>query len=81
MDTFTSHRAGTLSVLAVTALALNGCAVGPDHERPTVEAPADWTTWHGGDASLNDAALRTATPQPQQPWWETFDDQIGRAHV
>lgn len=74
MDRFTSHRAGTLSVLAVTALALNGCAAGPNHERPTVETPADWTTWHGGAASLNDAALRTAKPQPQQPWWETFDD-------
>lgn len=77
MDRFISHRTGALSLLAFTALAVNGCAVGPDFERPTPETPADWTSWHGGDASLNDTTLRSAaTSEPQQPWWETFDDPI-----
>lgn len=60
---------------ALAFLAINGCAVGPYYQRPSSEVPADWTSWHGGDASLNDAASRSAaTTKPEQPWWETFND-------
>jgi NodT family efflux transporter outer membrane factor (OMF) lipoprotein len=55
--------AGGLAVLA-----LAGCAVGPDYQRPGAELPATWTTekpWHAGAPA--DGAERGA-------WWQVFGD-------
>ena len=59
-----------LSPLAV-GLMLGGCAVGPDFVRPEAQAPADWTQWRGGDASLN-SEIGTQTLQPE--WWRQLSD-------
>lgn len=50
--------------LLITALcaALAGCAaVGPDTKPASTTTPADWSSWHGGDAQLNDVDLRSQT--------------------
>ena len=60
-----------LPVAALTlALALlAGCAVGPDYERPDLEAPApeEWT------ATMDDT-LPDSTVGADWRWWEEFDD-------
>jgi NodT family efflux transporter outer membrane factor (OMF) lipoprotein len=64
------RRLPHLSLLAVTLLALHGCAVGPDYVRPDMETPAayketppiDWKP-----AQPRDEAKRGK-------WWETFAD-------
>ncbi|KRG67292.1 RND transporter [Stenotrophomonas terrae] len=54
-------------------LATGGCAVGPDVVRADAPAPADWTQWRGGDASLNSGV----GAQPLQPaWWTQLSDPI-----
>ena len=69
---FTSIRSIVASSLF--ALALTGCTVGPDFERPASTAPIDWTSWRSGDASLHqpvgsDAALPA-------DWWRAFNDPV-----
>jgi outer membrane protein TolC len=59
------------SALAL-ALALTGCAVGPDFVRPTPAAPDDWTSWRSGDASLRIPG--EATQALPAIWWQAFDD-------
>ena len=59
-----------LSPLAV-GLILAGCAVGPDFVRPEAPAPADWTQWRGGDASLN---AELGTQALQLEWWTQLSD-------
>jgi multidrug efflux system outer membrane protein len=54
-----------LFLLAGIALALGGCAVGPDYVRPTVDAPPSWRV---ADAEAKDLA-NTA-------WWGQFDDPV-----
>src|SRR2546427_10464529 len=50
-------------VLAVpVVLSLNGCAVGPDYQRPPVEVPKNWK-----EATPRDAESRAR-------WWEIFDN-------
>ncbi|WP_205200488.1 efflux transporter outer membrane subunit [Burkholderia sp. Cy-637] len=62
-------RASALSCAAALAVALAGCAAGPDYQRPAVAAPQAWkidpayANWHPAEpsrASLDDA------------WWTTF---------
>ena len=66
----TRRRAGVL----VLALMLVSCAVGPSFERPTPDSPKEWSSWHGGAASLQDAGMRgNQAPVPER-WWETFGD-------
>ena len=46
----------------VLAVSLSGCAsVGPDFNPVPVAAPADWTSWHGGKASLLDVSYGSAS--------------------
>src|SRR2546422_7586921 len=50
-------------VLAVPVfLSLNGCAVGPDYQRPPVEVPKNWK-----EAAPRDTESRAR-------WWEIFDN-------
>lgn len=63
-------RASTWILSAVLA----GCTVGPSFKQPTPETPAGWSTWHGGDASLQDPDMgANRVPVPER-WWETFND-------
>ena len=59
-----------LTLLAVCALALGACAVGPDFQRPRPEVPAAWS------ATASPAAA--SRPDPQRPveaaWWTGFGD-------
>lgn len=62
----------SISIAAVLGAA--GCAgVGPDFHRPTNEAPARWSDWHGGDAelALPDSESRGAWPADI---WGAFHD-------
>ena len=65
------HFGLAASALAL-ALALTGCAVGPDFVRPTPAAPDDWTSWRSGDASLRIPG--EATQALPAIWWQAFDD-------
>lgn len=58
----------------VLALALSGCAVGPDFVRPTPAAPDDWTSWRSTDESLRTPA-GAEQPLPS-PWWQAFNDPV-----
>jgi len=56
------------------ALALGGCAVGPDFTQPSPAAPDDWSTWRSGDESL-----RTPVPAGESlpaDWWRAFGDPV-----
>ncbi|MBI5505434.1 MAG: efflux transporter outer membrane subunit [Deltaproteobacteria bacterium] len=66
--------AGSIACLCALA-AVQGCAVGPDYQRPQIDSPAAWTAGtseqapRGGEAAgaQHDAAL-------QQSWWRGFCD-------
>src|SRR3546814_15332345 len=57
------------------ALALAGCTVGPDFERPQVTAPSDWSSWRSGDPSLHAAPAANEAPLPAD-WWRAFNDPV-----
>jgi multidrug efflux system outer membrane protein len=54
-----------LVIVSVVALALGGCAVGPDYVRPTVDTPPSWRIT---DAEAKDAA--------NAAWWGQFNDPV-----
>lgn len=55
-----------LFLSGVCALALTGCAVGPDFVRPALNLPAQW---------LGAGAATVAEPQVTTEWWALFSDQ------
>ncbi len=58
------------SAAALACLALAGCTVGPNYQRPSAPAPAP-------DAYKTEAPWRTAAPKdslPKGAWWEVFND-------
>src|SRR3546814_13249421 len=57
------------------ALALAGCTVGPDFERPQVTAPSDWSSWRSGDPSLHAAPAANEAPLPAD-WSRAFNDPV-----
>src|SRR5277367_6756717 len=65
----TVHRAGSsLSLVLSWALTmlLTGCAVGPNYQRPKVNAPAEFRCAEGASQQASIADL---------PWWDVFKDQ------
>ncbi len=53
-------------ILAALVLGLNGCfMVGPDYQKPTVEAPAQWRF-----------AAEDARETANLPWWEQLHDPV-----
>lgn len=67
----TGRRLLAASAAAAALLALAGCAVGPDYQRPTVAAGASLP------AFKEDGPWRPATPavpDAQTPWWSQFGD-------
>jgi NodT family efflux transporter outer membrane factor (OMF) lipoprotein len=68
-----SRRA--LAPIALAALLLAGCAVGPDYVRPQMDVPA---------AYKEAGPWKTATPQvidASHPWWEAYGDSTLSALV
>lgn len=59
---------------SVLALGLGGCTTGPDFVKPAPAAPADWTSWRSGDASLH-APVGTDAMLPAD-WWRAFHDPV-----
>jgi len=55
----------------LTTLLTAGCAVGPDFQAPTPEAPADFSQWHGGSQEL--LAQRPASTAPVPDWSQLHD--------
>ncbi len=55
-----------VGILVLSFFFLWGCAVGPDHVRPTVQVPDNF---RGADASSSEASLGDL------PWWEVFQDE------
>lgn len=73
---FTSASHPTLLAMPALALmlALSGCTVGPDYQKPQVNHPADWSAWRSGDASLHQ--LPGSDAQINVRWWESYHDPI-----
>ncbi len=53
-------------VATVTLAALSGCALGPDHARPTVATPAAW----------KEAPTATSVKSAPSEWWTLFADPV-----
>lgn len=54
-----------LLLLALAAVVLNGCKVGPDYVRPATSTPEEY---RDGPAASDGASLA------DQPWWQVFND-------
>ena len=76
-----SRRGRPIGVVALTALALSGCVVGPDYSRPSVETPLAFK--EGG--TREDTAAYVASRKNWRPaapndwaergdWWRVFND-------
>ncbi|WP_035881676.1 efflux transporter outer membrane subunit [Cupriavidus metallidurans] len=59
---------------SLLALALSGCAVGPDFNKAEPQAPEDWTAWRSADDSLRSVPA-TAEALPSD-WWRAFGDPV-----
>lgn len=51
------------------ALALSGCAIGPDYVRPAAELPASFS-----EAKTAESVAETANPAVNPSWWTLFND-------
>jgi multidrug efflux system outer membrane protein len=58
--------AGAAAVALLLAMTLGGCALGPDYERPKIEAPPAFRSADGAGA--------TAASLADIPWWDVFRD-------
>ncbi|MEJ8855136.1 efflux transporter outer membrane subunit [Variovorax robiniae] len=63
-------RAVTVAALVILA----GCAVGPDYKAAAIDAPADFSAWHGGSAKLAPAPQRASVPGAAPFGWSVFAD-------
>src|SRR5580704_15433179 len=55
--------------ILLTALALSGCAVGPNYHRPAVQTP---TAFHAPDVTQQTEPQSASFADP--PWWQVFHD-------
>ena len=58
--------------MCLLALALAGCAVGPDFVKPTPATPDDWTSWRSADDALRMPVGNEQTLPAD--WWRAFGD-------
>lgn len=65
-----SARIGPAAVGALLALALGGCMVGPEYQRPAVTMPAQYKTLPGWVQSA------PAASAPKGEWWAVFNDPL-----
>jgi NodT family efflux transporter outer membrane factor (OMF) lipoprotein len=63
-------RLRTFALCAAAALALAGCAVGPDYHRPAVATPATYRELPGWTQARPDA------DGPKGDWWTAFHDPL-----
>jgi NodT family efflux transporter outer membrane factor (OMF) lipoprotein len=63
-----SWRKSGAGALAVAALLLGGCTVGPNYVRPTTDVPADYKE------SANFKAARPSDDSAKGKWWEVYGD-------
>jgi NodT family efflux transporter outer membrane factor (OMF) lipoprotein len=63
-----SWRKSRAGALAVAALLLGGCTVGPNYARPTTDVPADYKE------SANFKAARPSDDSAKGKWWEVYGD-------
>lgn len=61
-------RTFTIPGTVLAALAMSGCTVGPDYQRPKFAAPTNFR----GQADV--AARSAKTPASLEAWWDGFDD-------
>jgi outer membrane protein, multidrug efflux system len=54
-----------LIIISALALFIQGCMIGPDYRRPTVDTPQDWRLQEQEARNLADTQ-----------WWEQFDDPV-----
>jgi len=66
--------AGVLTLLLFVALA--GCAVGPDYERPAVDTPLAFRP-----AGSDSRDLGTTNSLAELGWWRLTEDDVLRAHI
>lgn len=62
-----------IAALPVFIAVLSGCSVGPDYQKPAVDAPGHWS-----EAAASDPVWQAAAPgdtQPRGDWWKIFDDE------
>ncbi|HEX7605754.1 MAG TPA: RND transporter, partial [Usitatibacter sp.] len=55
------------ALAAIAAVALAGCAIGPDYSRPMLDLPAGYPS---GEASA------AAQPAVEDKWWTLYGDAI-----
>src|SRR5450432_485520 len=74
-----AHRGATRTLRAAcaigVAIAVSGCAVGPNYVRPPAEAPAAYK--EAPPAQGEATPFKPAEPKDQEPrgnWWEVFKD-------
>ncbi len=75
-----SHtKLGTVMVLVASLLIWQGCAVGPDYERPQLgtDLPSEWTQ-ESSSTEEQAITLQSSFPDDTNPanwrWWESFND-------
>ena len=54
--------------IAVLALALAGCEVGPDYQKPVTTVPPRWIS--------DESQSQSAKAEIDQQWWENFNDPV-----
>ena len=59
-------------VPSLLALALTGCAVGPDFRPAPVPAPDDWSSWRSGGAEATFSASSVNSPPHCVAWVPTI---------
>lgn len=71
-------RPMSLAASALLGLLASGCAVGPDYQRPALDAPAQFRE----QAALSARAAQAApAPDAGADWWRGFDDPVLTAIV
>jgi NodT family efflux transporter outer membrane factor (OMF) lipoprotein len=64
----------TPSVMALTAVLLSGCVVGPNFSPPKADAPTAWVATPTGPAAGPLASVVTTTQAGETAWWSSFAD-------
>lgn len=65
---------GFLALMA--AMTLADCALGPEFEPATPDAPVDFSAWHGGSPDLIDPRQRDASATALPAGWKMFGDPV-----
>lgn len=68
------HASHLLLSSLLIALAVSGCTVGPNFEKPNPTAPDDWASWHGAAPALQTPTVIGRTLPAQ--WWLALGDPV-----